>query len=91
MFVQPVNYKYSQSFGIRFKLAPDTIKALESSTGLTYNEMTCLPISETTKLMKERGKLKEPSKLKLWFSDKYKKIGEKLGLLEKHYNFYTED
>lgn len=91
MLVQPVNHKYNHSFGIRFKLSDKTVKAIESSTGLTYGEMTRLSLDESARLMKERGKLKEPSKLKLWFSDKYRKFGEKYGLLEKNYNFYTED
>ncbi len=91
MQVQSVNNKYNQSFGIRFKLSSKTIKALEFHTGLDYDEMTRLSLDESAKLMKERGKLKEPSKLRLWFSDKYRKFGEKYGLLEKHHNFYTED
>ena len=52
--------------------------------------MTKLPLSESTKLMKERGTLKEPNKLWTWMQDKYKKIGEKTGLLKKEYHFYTD-
>ena len=85
------NNQYRQNFGMRFKLSPMTIKAIEDSTALTYWEMTHLPVNETSKLMKERGTLKEPSKLKMWFAKKYKEFGERFGLLEKHYNFYTED
>jgi len=40
--------------------------------------------------MKESGELKEPNKSKLWLSEKYKKLGEKLGLLEKQINIYTD-
>jgi len=90
MLVQPVNDKYNQNFGIKFKLSTKTIKAIESSTGLTYEEMTSLPIHETTKLMKERRTLKEPSKIKLWLAGKYKEIGERLGLIERDYNIYTD-
>ena len=89
MLVPSLN-KYNQNFGMKFKLSTNTIKAIESSTGLTYKEMTRLSINETTKLMKERGTLKEPSKIKLWIADKYKKFGEQLGLLEKHYDIYTD-
>ena len=80
----------NQSFGMKFKLSKETINAVEQSTGLTYEEMTKLPLSESTKLMKERGTLKEPNKLWTWMQDKYKKIGEKTGLLKKEYHFYTD-
>lgn len=95
MLVQPVNNNYNQNFGHNarktFELSKETISAIESSTGLTYAKMTDLPIFESANLMKKRGKIKEPSKLKIWLSNKYKEFGEKFGLLEKHYNFYTED
>ena len=94
MQIQPINSQSRQSFGhnehFTFKLSKETIKAFESSTGLTYEEMTRLPLNERAKLMKERGTLKEPNKIKLWISKKYKEIGERLGLLQKHYNIYTD-
>ena len=90
MLIQPVNNKYNQNFGIKFKLSPETIKASAASTGLTYEEMTRLPLTETVKLIEQRGTLKRPSKIKLWLADKYRGIGERLGLLEKHYNIYTD-
>ena len=90
MQVYPIHTQYNNTFGNTFKLSKETIKTIETSTGLTYEEMTRLPFSETRKLMLERGTLKEPSKIKLWLADKYKKIGERLGLLEKHYNIYTD-
>ncbi len=52
--------------------------------------MTTLSIGECLKLMKERGTLKEPNKLWTWLQDKYKKFGEKTGLLKKEYNFYAD-
>jgi len=81
MFVQSINNLNNQNFGIKYKLSAEAIKATEKSTGLTYEEMTSLPLSKTEKLMKERGTLKEPSKIKLWISKNYKKFGEKFGLL----------
>lgn len=91
MRVLPINQNQNKtSFGMNFKLSNETIKAVESSTGLTYEEMTRLPMSESTKLMKERGTLKEPDKVLLWLRDKYKKFGEKTGLLKKEYNFFTD-
>ena len=82
--------QHNQSFGMNFKLSKETINALEVSTGLTYEEMTTLPMDVTIKLMKQRGTLKEPSKIKLWFAQKYKELGEKFGLLEKQINIYTD-
>ena len=96
MQIQSINGQHNQSFGhnvkepFTYRLSKEAIKAAEESTGLTYEEMTRLPFSETRKLMIERGTLKEPSKIKLWISKKYKEIGEKLGLLQKHYNIYTD-
>ncbi len=91
MRVAPVNNnQHKQSFGFEFNLRPETIKAFEESTKLTYEEMTRLPLDESAKLMKERGSLKEPSKLFRWLQDKYKKFGEKTGLLKKEYHFYTD-
>lgn len=90
MLIQPINYNSCNTFGKNFKLSEDSIKAIESSTGLTYKEMTNLPLEESVKLMKKRGKLKEPSKIKIWISNLYRKIGEELGLLEKRYNIYTD-
>ena len=52
--------------------------------------MSRLSIGEAEKLMKERGSLKEPSKLKRWLADKYKQFGERTGLLKRQYNIYTD-
>ena len=71
-------------------LSRNTIKNIERTTGLTYKELTTLPFDEASKLMKERGTLKEPSKIKIWFADKYRAIGERLGFLEKNHNIYTD-
>lgn len=90
MKVAAINNQYHQGFGNGYKLSKETVKAVENSTGLTYKEMTELPLDKCTRLMKERGKLKEPSKLKMWLSQKYKEIGEKYGLLERNYNIYTD-
>ncbi len=96
MQVQSINSPHNPNFGnnikknFTFKLSRETINAIESSTRLTYEEITHLSQDECLKLMKERGALKEPSKLKMWFAKKYKEFGERYGLLEKHYNFYTD-
>ena len=90
MRVAQINAQKNQSFGFKFKLSPEAIKACEKSTGLTYEEMTRLPLDESVKLMKERGTLKEPNKIFLWMQEKYKSFGEKTGLLKKERNFYTD-
>ena len=90
MLVQPVNNKYNQNFGIKFELSRGTIRAVKKSTGLTYEEMTHLSLAEAAKLMEQRGTLKRPSKIKQRLADKFRKIGERLGLLEKHDNIYTD-
>ena len=40
--------------------------------------------------MIKRGSMKKPSKVKQWFADKYRQFGEKIGLLEKQRNIYTD-
>ncbi len=92
MRVQDVSSKnnYSPNFGFKFRLSKETINVIERSTKLNYDELRNLPIAEAEKLMIERGSLKKPSKLKVWLSDKYRKLGEFLGLLEKRYNIYTD-
>ena len=79
MKVQPMN----------FCLSKETIKHIEQKTRCSINELRTLSIDETQKLMQERGAIKKPNKIKVWFADKYKQFGEKLGLLKKEYNFYT--
>ena len=92
MRVQSVSNQnnYSTNFGTKFKLSDKTIQAVEKSTGLTYKELTELSIEESKDLMKKRGTLKEPSKIKTWIADKYRKVGESLGLLKKERNIYTD-
>lgn len=63
---------------------------IERTTGLTSEEITNLHIDECEKLMIERGKLKKPNKLWTWLQGKYKKFGEKTGLLKKEPYLYTE-
>lgn len=81
---------YSTNFGTKFKLMDKTMCAIEKSTGLSRAELTGLSIDESRELMKKRGTLKEPSKIKTWIADKYRKIGESLGLLKKEHNIYTD-
>jgi hypothetical protein len=96
MLIQKINN--DMSFGMKdingrnfkFKLSDATLNAISKSTGLTIDELHRLPLDEATKLMKERGTLKEPSKLWQWLSDTYRKFGEKTGLLKKEYPIYSD-
>ncbi|GEM_PF-6441863 len=80
----------NQNFGMKFRLSQDTIKHAENVTGLSYSEMTRTSLKDTTERMKQRGTLKKTNLIKEFFSDIYKKIGEKIGLLKKEHNFYTD-
>ena len=81
--------KCHHNFGLNYKLKPETIKHIEKTTKLHYKEMTTLSLKDCEVLMQKRGAIKKTNKLILWFSKKYKEIGEKFGLLEKRYNIYT--
>ena len=74
---------------IKYQLSDKTITLIEQKTKCSINELRTLPINEVKKLMQERGAVKKPNKIKLWFADKYKQFGERLGFLKKEYNFYT--
>lgn len=89
MKIQKSNIQYKQSFGNKHKLTNETIKHIENKTKLTYKEMQTLSLEEMKNLMRKRKTLREPNKIKQWFSNKYKQIGEKLGFLQKEYNIYS--
>lgn len=90
MQISSMRGQYKSCFGINYKLSDETIKIIENSTGLTYNEMTSLTIEDAKALMEQRGIIKEPRPFKEWLINKYKQIGEKLGFIEKKYNTYTD-
>ena len=81
--------RYIDSISSQFKLKDETIASLEKTTGLTYEEMTTLSTEKCKELMIERGTMKKPNPIKKWFSNMYRQIGEKLGLLEKQHDIYT--
>ena len=74
---------------IKFQLSKETIKHIENSTRCSIEELRVTPIDEIKTLMIKRCAVKKPNKIKQWFADKYKTVGEKLGLLEKQRSFYT--
>jgi len=78
------------SFKMEYKLSDKILKTISKSTRLSVEELHRLPIDDAVKLMKERGVIKEPNRLKLWLADIYKKVGEKTGLLQKQYEFYSD-
>ena len=82
--------EYDTNFKMNFKLHDKTLEAISRLTKLSKEELHKLPIDEATRLMKERGAIKEPSKFKLWLADIYRKFGEKTGLLQKEHFFYSD-
>lgn len=74
------NNNYAPKFGIKFKLTDELIKALETTSNLSYEELQRMPLFD----------VENPSKLKGWIANQYRKIGESLGFIEKQYNIYTD-
>lgn len=74
---------------VKFQLSKETIRHIEKSTKCSINELRTLSFDDTKIIFEKRGAIKKPNKIKQWFADKYKQLGEKLGLLKKEYNFYT--
>ena len=72
------------------KLSEQTMKLISKSTKLSENELKYLSIDNQIKLMEQRGSLKKPNPVKEFIAEKYRKLGEKLGLLKKEYNIYTD-
>lgn len=74
---------------IKCQLSEQTIKNIEKSTKCSINELRTLSFDDTKILLEKRGAIKKPNKIRQWLADKYKQVGEKLGLLKKEYKFYT--
>ena len=91
MKIQNINNSNNSNFGTKFKLSNRTLELISKETKLSVDELSRLPMDEAEKLMKERGSIKEPSKLLCWLSAKYKNFGEKTGLLKKPRVIYTHD
>lgn len=91
MKIQNINNSNNSKFGTKFRLSEKTLKCISESTKLSVDELHNLPLDEASKLMKERGALKEPSKLWTWMCKKYKNFGEQTGLLKKPRVIYTHD
>ncbi len=89
MKIQSIN-EYNTNFKMKFQFSDGTLKAISRTTKLSVDELHNLPLDKAAKLMRERGAMKEPNKIFQWLADKYKKFGEKTGLLKKEYNIYTD-
>ncbi len=89
MKIQGINNN-NTNFGMDFRLSGKTLGSISKITKLSVHELKELPISEAVRLMKERGSIKEPNRFWQWLANKYKKFGEKTGLLKKEYNIYTD-
>ena len=79
-----------KTFGIKFQLQEETLNIISKDTRLNKDELHYLPLQNATKLMKQRGAIKESNKIKLWLQNKYKNFGLKLGLLKRERNIYTD-
>lgn len=93
--IQHITQNNPVVFGAKLKLEEKTIDLIEKRTRLSYNEMRFLPLDETTKLMRKRAPIREKiqytsREIRLLCGKIYKNIGEKLGLLEKQRNIYTD-
>lgn len=75
---------------LKFKLSERTMKTISKSTKLSEEELKSLSLDEQIKLMEQRGSLKKQNPVKIFFAEKYRKLGEKLGLLNKEHNIYTD-
>ena len=74
---------------IKFKLEPQTLEHISKSTRLTKEELYTLTTKEAYNKMVERGAIKKPNPIKVFFKKIYKNLGERFGLLEKQHNIYT--
>lgn len=74
---------------VNYRLSDETVKYLEKSTRCSIAELRTCTTDEINELMIKRGAMKKPNKIKQWLSDKYRELGEKLGLLNKEHYFYT--
>ena len=70
-------------------LKPKTLEYISRTTKLSKKELYTLTSDEAYDKMLERGAIKKPNPVKVFFKNLYKSIGDKLGLLEKNHNFYT--
>ena len=75
---------------IKSRLEPKTLELISKSTKLSKEELCILTIKEARDKMFERGAIKKPNPIKTFLKNLYKKLGEKFGLLDKHYNIYTD-
>ena len=74
---------------IKFKLQDKTVDMISKRTKLSTEELYNLSLDEQVTLMNQRGSLKKKNPVKAFIADKYKKFGEKFGLLSKESNTYT--
>ncbi len=95
MQIRYVAFSNQVSFGNRYKLDEKTISFIERKTRLSRDELQNLPIDDAVGLMKKRAPINKKIKnvfgqIKLSCGRIYKVIGERLGLLEKQHNIYTD-
>ncbi len=74
---------------IKFQLKPKTLESISKSTRLSKEELYNLSIEEAHNKMFERGAIKKLNPIKVFLKNLYRNFGERFGLLDKNYNFYT--
>ena len=74
---------------VKLRLEPQTLKHISKSTRLSKEELYSLTIRSAYNKMVERGAIKKPNPIKVFFKKIYKNLGERFGLLEKQHNIYT--
>lgn len=75
---------------LKYKLREKTLENISKSTKLNKDELVNLSLDEQLILMKNRGAIKKPNPIRVFFAETYKKLGEKLGFLKKEPNIYTD-
>lgn len=78
------------SFSSNYKLSEKTLENISKKTKLSKDELMQLSLDEGLDLMRNRGAIKRPNSIKIFFIKAYTKLGKKLGLLEKRPNIYTD-
>lgn len=72
------------------KLSEQTMKLISNSTKLSEDELKYQSLDNQIKLMEQRGSIRKQNPVKKFIAKQYRKLGEKLGLLNKEYNIYID-
>ncbi len=65
------------------KISEQTMKIISKSTKLSEDELKYQSLDNQIKLMEQRGSIRKQNPVKKFIAEKYRQLGEKLGLLNK--------